>query len=56
MRKRRSSRNEDGSHEGILVVVAVQASRVLDLSFGLCLLYVELVFLDDGPARLGDYP
>ena len=56
MRKRRPSSDENSPHQGVLVVVSVQAAGMIHLPLLLGILYHELILCDDCPAGLGDNP
>jgi hypothetical protein len=56
MRECGPSRDENGAHERVFVVVAVQTARVVYLALLLAFFDVEFALGNDSPAGLGDEP
>ena len=56
MRERWPSRNEDGAHKWMLVIVAMEPTRMIDFTILLAFLNVEFVLVDNCPASLGNDP
>lgn len=56
MRESRPPGNKDCPHQGVLVIVAVDAHGVVDYPLGLGVFQVHLLHVDKRPARLGNNP